>query len=98
MPLFDKALLGFSIAHAWCEGGWPVRNLVEIDPLYCTAHVDLGQALLAVSDLQEATRHFGIASGLGPPVDMTGAFLVGYCHKLLGDDLTAPEFMKLAWR
>ena len=73
-----------------------MRNLVEIDPLYCTAHVDLGQALLEVGDLQEAARHFGIASGLGPPVDMIGAFLAGYCHELLGNYLTAREFYEIS--
>lgn len=72
------------------------RRLVEIDPLYSTAHVDLGQALLEVGAVEEAARRFATASTLGPPVDAIGAFLAGHSHATLGDTEKAREFYKLS--
>lgn len=68
------------------QGDWPTAldlgyRMVELDPWYSNAHLEVGNNLLRTGEIERAALAFLRAANLGPPVHEIARFLAGYAYE-----------------
>lgn len=67
------------------------HQMINLDPWYSNAHLDLGNSLFKAGNYNEALKEYQIASTLGPPTYLYATFLAGRCYEELGEMELATE-------
>ncbi|MEQ9625078.1 tetratricopeptide repeat protein [Coleofasciculus chthonoplastes] len=61
------------------------RRLVEWEPLDPRYRLELGEILIKLGKIEEATKEYGSATRLGPPGSEIAWFMMGQCYQALGE-------------